>query len=83
MAFEDFKVNEWANDFWLDLSNAYLWNTDANKDILNENSFPFPIFVATAYDSANNQDFFPVENTREWRRTDLIGLCERNLETSY
>ena len=53
----------WRNDFWLDLSNSYLWNTDANKDILGEHSFPFPIFVATAYQSKNRNEFVPIENT--------------------
>lgn len=51
----------WENDFWLDLSNAYLWNSDAK--ILDESSLPFPVFVATAYDSRNNKEFFPIENT--------------------
>jgi len=26
-------------------------------------SLPFPVFVATAYDSRNNKEFFPIENT--------------------
>ncbi|KAK1746153.1 hypothetical protein QTG54_002760 [Skeletonema marinoi] len=52
----------WENDFWLDLSNAYLWNSDI-KPILDESSLPFPVFVATAYDSRNNKEFFPIENT--------------------
>jgi hypothetical protein len=52
----------WENDFWLDLSNAYLWNTDATKNIL-EKSLPFPIFVATGYDARNSNAFIPIENT--------------------
>ena len=52
----------WENDFWLDLSNAYLWNSDI-KPILDESSLPLPVFVATAYDSRNNKEFFPIENT--------------------
>jgi len=53
----------WQNDFWLDLSNAYLWNTDGTKYILDDDTFPFPIFVSTAYESKDNQNFFPVEST--------------------
>jgi hypothetical protein len=53
---------DWQNDFWLDLSNAYLWNTAATKHIL-ENSLPFPIFVSTGYETRNREEFFFVENT--------------------
>ena len=53
----------WEADFWKDTSNAYLWNTDETKHILDEKSLPFPIFTATGYDSRNNGEFFPVENT--------------------
>jgi len=53
----------WENDFWLDLSNVYLWNSDATKNILDEESLPFPIFVATGYEAAHNKDFIPIENT--------------------
>jgi len=56
---------DYKNDFWLDLSNAYLWNTDtdATKHILDEKSLPFPIFVAAAYDSRNSKEFISIENT--------------------
>lgn len=53
----------WKNDFWLDLSNAYLWNIPGKKDMLNKNSFPFPIFCATVYDERNDEEFYPLENT--------------------
>ena len=53
----------YENDFWLDVSNAYLWNTDATKHILDESTLPFPIFVATGYDSSNIEEFVPIENT--------------------
>ena len=35
----------WEADFWKDTSNAYLWNTEATKHILDEASLPFPIFL--------------------------------------
>lgn len=67
MSHDGFAVNEFMRDFWLDLSNAYLWNTKdntvGNEKLLNEDSFPFPIFVATGYDSANKNQLFPIENT--------------------
>jgi len=57
------KGMSWRNDFWLDLNNAYLWNAPGEKDILNKNSFPFPIWCSTVYDERNNQECYPVENT--------------------
>jgi hypothetical protein len=57
------KGQNWQNDFWLDLSNAYLWNTEAAKEILNSSTLPFPIFVSTCYESNNIEEFLPVENT--------------------
>lgn len=53
----------WENDFWLDLSNAYLWNTEATKYILDDHSFPFPIFVSSGFFSTNDAEYFPIENT--------------------
>jgi hypothetical protein len=52
----------WENDFWLDLSNVYLWNTDATKHIL-EKSLPFLILVSTGYEARNRKEFIPIENT--------------------
>eukprot|EP00978_Attheya_sp_CCMP212_P028807 scaffold100531_cov56-Attheya_sp.AAC.3 len=58
------KGDNWKDDFWLDLSNAYLWNTEGAKDILNNrHTLPFPIFVSTCYAAKNPEEFFPVENT--------------------
>ena len=57
-----FKGN-WRNDFWLDLSNAYLWNTEATKDILDDHSFPFPVFCASGFFDKNKDEYFPIENT--------------------
>lgn len=53
------KGMSWKPDFWLDLSNAYLWN---NQTILDEqHTMPFPVYVATAYDPT--EVTFPIEFT--------------------
>ena len=53
----------WKDDFWLQLSDAYLWNAEGEKDILNEKSLPFPIFCASVYDEKDNSQSYPYENT--------------------
>lgn len=85
MSYKEFKPlkEEWMQDLWLDLSNAYLWNTEANKDILNEDSFPFPIFVATAYESTNNKDFVPIENSRTSQQTQVLCILTSLFTTPY
>ena len=52
-----------AEDFWLDFSDAYLWNAKGTEGLLNDKTFPFPIFVTTVYEESNNQEFFPFDNT--------------------
>jgi len=53
------KLFNTAEDNWLNLNNAYL----LDEDILNELTMPFPIFVATGYESSDPNQFFPIENT--------------------
>jgi hypothetical protein len=61
---DDWKPDKnWKNDFWLELSDAYLWNIEEKNDLLNENSFPFPIFCATVFDERNSDENFPMEIT--------------------
>jgi hypothetical protein len=61
---DDWKPDKnWKNDFWLELSDAYLWNNEGNNELLNENSFPFPIFCASVCDERNPGEYFPMEIT--------------------